>query len=131
MLPSIREPQPRTVLLTSVRNRGIGIGICQAQISSPKYLPVTLYACSRQRLDLGLSSFNPGTSTKYPELEISSSKKYIRTREGSCFAEERVILTNNAAMVLREHNAENAKRVLDVHYGGTLQVRNYLFNPGI
>jgi NAD(P)-dependent dehydrogenase (short-subunit alcohol dehydrogenase family) len=88
---------------------------------------MTLYACSRQGLDLNLSPSDPKTIIKYAKLDISLQESV------SALAEEvkselerqgggRVVLINNAATCITPHNAENAKAELNVNYRGTLKV---------
>lgn len=116
-----------TIVAESTQNRGIGLGICQTLISTTAYQPITLYACSRQGLDLKLSPLDPNTAIKYAKLDISSQEsvsalaevvKSELDRQGG----GRVVLINNAATVITPHNTDNAKAELDVNYRGTLKV---------
>ncbi|CZR50464.1 uncharacterized protein PAC_00337 [Phialocephala subalpina] len=120
-----------TITIVTGANRGIGLGICQTLVSTANYQPMTLYACSRQGLDLGLSPSDPNTVIKYATLDISSQEsvsslaeevKSELERQDSEHGEGKVVLINNAATVVTPHNAENAKAELDVNYRGTLKV---------
>ncbi|KAE8452094.1 hypothetical protein EG329_002260 [Mollisiaceae sp. DMI_Dod_QoI] len=118
-----------TITIVTGANRGIGLGICQTLVSTARYQPMTLYACSRQGLDLGLASSDPNTIIKYAALDISSQEsvsslvEVVKLElERQEHREGRVVLINNAAAVLAPHNAENAKAELDVNYRGILKM---------
>lgn len=92
---------------------------------------MTLYACSRQGVDLGLTASDPNTVIKYAKLDISSQESVSRLAQevkseldgqDSKLGEGRVVLINNAATVVTPHTAENSKAELDVNYRGTLKV---------
>lgn len=92
---------------------------------------MTLYACSRQGVDLGLTPSDPATIIKYTTLDISSQGSVSKLAQevkselegqDSKLGEGRVVLINNAATVITPHTVENSKAELDVNYRGTLKV---------
>lgn len=99
-------------------------------MSNAEYQPITLYACSRQGVDLGLSLSNPNTVIKYATLDISSQESVSALAEevkselesqNSEHGERKAVLINNAAAIVSPHTADNSKAELDANYRGTLK----------
>ena len=103
--------------LLAFQNRGIGLGICQKLLSQASP-PITLYACSRKGLDLGLSTSN-NNAIHYPSLDITSTSS-IKTLADSISSQHGYvsILINNAG-ITDLSTSFSAADVMSVNYTGT------------
>nr|POE66157.1 carbonyl reductase [nadph] 1 [Quercus suber] len=112
-------PLPIVVVVTGA-NRGIGQAICHNILAKQHQSKIQLIATSRKGEDLGLSS-EVGHEVAYSKLDITESGSvrqfadHVQTQYGRAD-----VLINNAGVNLdAEYSYENAKRTLDVNYGGT------------